>query len=39
MVQEILGHSAIRVTMDVYSHFMPSMRDDATRAMDSVLGA
>jgi len=39
VVQDILGHSAIRVTMDVYSHVMPSMRDDAARAMDSVLGA
>jgi integrase len=39
MVQDILGHSAIRVTMDTYAHVMPSMRDDATRAMDSVLGA
>ncbi len=39
VVQDILGHSAIRVTMDVYSHVMPSMRDEAARAMDSVLGA
>jgi Site-specific recombinase XerD len=39
VVQDILGHSAIRVTMDVYSHVMPSMRDDAMRAMDSVFGA
>lgn len=39
MVQDILGHSAIRVTMDTYAHVLPSMRDDATRAMDSVLGA
>ncbi len=39
VVQDILGHSAIRVTMDVYSHVIPSMRDDAARAMDAVLGA
>lgn len=38
VVQDILGHSAIRVTMDVYSHVMPSMRADAARAMDSILG-
>jgi len=38
VVQDILGHSAIRVTMDVYSHVMPSMRDDAARAMDSIFG-
>jgi integrase len=39
VVQDILGHSAIRVTMDVYSHVLPSMRDDAAKAMDSVFGA
>jgi integrase len=39
VVQDILGHSAIRVTMDTYSHVMPSMRDDAARAMDAILGA
>lgn len=39
VVQDILGHSAIRVTMDTYAHVMPSMREDAMRAMDSVLGA
>jgi integrase len=38
VVQDILGHSAIRVTMDVYSHVMPSMRDDAAKATDSVFG-
>jgi integrase len=39
VVQDILGHSAIRVTMDVYSHVMPSMRDDAAQAMNSIFGA
>lgn len=29
VVQDILGQSAIRVTMDIYSHVMPSMRDEA----------
>ncbi len=39
VVQDILGHSAIYVTMDIYSHVMPSMREDAARAMDSIFGA
>jgi integrase len=39
VVQDILGHSAIRVTMDTYSHVMPSMRNEAARAMDAILGA
>ena len=39
VVQDILGHSAIRVTMDTYAHVMPAMREDAARAMDAVLGA
>ena len=38
VVQDILGHSAIRVTMDIYSHVLPSMRDGAAKAMDAVFG-
>ena len=30
VVQEILGHSNISMTMDTYSHLLPSMQDDAT---------
>jgi integrase len=39
VVQDILGHSAIRVTMDTYSHVLPSMREDAAQAMDAILRA
>src|SRR5207248_8031347 len=29
IVQEILGHSSIAMTMNVYSHVLPSMQQDA----------
>jgi len=36
---ELLGHSSITVTMNVYGHVMPAMMRDAANAMDSVLAA
>jgi integrase len=32
-VQELLGHSSIAMTLDRYSHWIPSMRDQTARAM------
>ena len=29
VVQELLGHSQIGMTMDTYSHILPSMQRDA----------
>jgi len=29
VVQEILGHSEISMTMDIYSHVLPTMQRDA----------
>jgi integrase len=37
-VQRLLGHSSIRVTLDLYSHYMPEMRESPANAMDRVLG-
>jgi len=34
VVQELLGHSNISITMDVYSHVLPSMQKDAMEKMD-----
>lgn len=34
VVQEILGHSQITTTMDIYSHAMPDMQGDATQKWD-----
>jgi integrase len=38
VVQEILGHSQITTTMDIYSHAMPSLQDDATQQWDDEFG-
>ena len=29
MVQERLGHSGVAVTMDIYSHVLPGMQEEA----------
>lgn len=34
VVQEILGHSTISMTMDTYSHVLPTMQKDATDGWD-----
>jgi len=33
VVQELLGHSTISITMDVYSHVLPAMHKDAMDKM------
>jgi integrase len=38
IVQEILEHSQITTTMDIYSHAMPSLQDDATEQWDDKFG-
>lgn len=38
VVQELLGHSNISITMDVYGHVLPSMQKDAMDKMDDLLG-
>lgn len=37
VVQELLGHSSIKVTLDLYSHTMPNMQSDAVKALDQML--
>jgi integrase len=39
VIQEILGHSSITVTMDIYGHVFPSMQRDAMTYMDDFLRA
>ena len=36
-VQELLGHATIAMTLDTYSHFLPSMGDQTARAMEDAL--
>jgi len=38
IVQELLGHNNISMTMDVYSHVLPGMQQDAIGRLDSALG-
>ena len=38
IVQEMLGHSSISITLDTYSHVMPNMQGEAARAMHSIFG-
>jgi len=38
-VQELLGHATIAITLDTYSHVMPSMGDQTARAMQNALAA
>jgi len=37
VVMEILGHSRISVTMDIYSHVMPALQEEAADRMDTLL--
>ena len=39
VVQEMLGHSSITLTMDVYSHVLPTLQQEAADKMDEVLNA
>jgi integrase len=37
IASEMLGHSTVAITLDLYSHVSPSMQQQAAAAMDSVL--
>jgi integrase len=37
VMQELLGHSNISITMNLYSHVLPSMLRDAMNDMDDFL--
>ena len=37
VVQEMLGHANISLTMDTYSHFLPDMQETAVDAMQEAL--
>ncbi len=38
MVSEMLGHSSVSITLDVYSHLIPGLADAAALAMEDALG-
>jgi integrase len=37
LVQELLGHSTIAMTLDTYSHYLPSMGEQTVKAMEAAL--
>ena len=39
VVMDVLGHSQIAVTLNTYTHVMPSLVDEAAKAMDRALGS
>ena len=39
LVMETLGHSQITLTMDTYSHVIPSLRREVADQMDAILAA
>ena len=39
VVMDVLGHSQFSITMDLYSHVMPSALREAAAAMDRALGS
>jgi len=38
VVQELLGHGQIPMTMDTYSHVMPTLQRDTMARLDALLG-
>ena len=38
VVSEMLGHSSVSITLDIYSHVLPDMQQDAAAAMAVALG-
>jgi integrase len=37
IVSERLGHSTIMLNMDVYSHVLPNMQQDATNRLEEMI--
>jgi integrase len=37
IVSEMLGHSTIAITLDLYSHVTPSMQRQAADALDELM--
>ena len=38
-VSEMLGHSTVAITLDTYSHVLPTMHREAAQVMDDLLGS
>ncbi len=38
VVSELLGHSSVAVTVDIYAHVLPEMQQEAVKKMDDLYG-
>jgi integrase len=38
VIQELLGHSSVMITLNVYGHVLPSMQDEAVDNMERLFG-
>jgi integrase len=39
VVADMLGHSQVSLTLNVYTHVLPTLRRDAANALDAILGS
>jgi len=39
VVQERLGHGTVGITLDIYSHILPGIQEEAVRKLDLALRA
>jgi integrase len=39
IVSEMLGHSTVAITLDLYSHVSPTMQRAAAAALETALGS
>lgn len=37
IASKMLGHSTISITLDTYSHVLPTMQENAVRALEDAL--
>jgi integrase len=37
VVSEVLGHSTLAITLDIYSHVLPEMQQDAAATLATIL--
>ena len=38
VVSELLGHSSVAVTVDIYAHVLPEMQQEVVKRMDDLYG-
>ena len=39
VVQEMLGHSTVSLTLDTYSHVIPGLQEEAAAKMEALLAS